>query len=147
MWKLRTLILLPILLFACRPINVDLPVATAVPDNNTGEVPSDSPRLATDAPPAATTLPPTWTPRPLESNQLLPQTSNTVTDSGSTVVQGTAVPTYDGPSISYVVKRGDTLAEICIEYTAPITDVARINNITNWDHIEVGQVLIIPSEE
>ena len=147
MWKLRILILLPILLFACRPIGVDLPVATSMPVNNADDVSSDSPRLATDAPPSATTLPPTWTPRPVESNQLLPQTSNTSTGSGVNVVQGTAVPTYDGPSISYVVKRGDTLAEICVEYTAPITDVARINNITNWDHIEVGQVLIIPSEE
>lgn len=147
MSKLRALILLPILLFACRPINGDLPEGTAVPDNNDSDISSDSPRLATDAPPAATTLPPTWTPLPSEGIQHLPETSNTVTDSGSTVVQGTAVPSYDGPSTTYVVKRGDTLAEICIKYTVPITEVARINNIADWDHIEVGQVLIIPSEE
>jgi LysM repeat protein len=154
MWKLRALILLPILLFACRPINADLPEGTAVPANNDSDMSSDSPRLTTDAPPTATTLPPTWTPRPLESNQPLPQTSNTTTetsntttDSGLTVVQGTAVPSYDGPSITYVVKRGDTLAEICTAYTVPITDVARINNLADWDHIEVGQTLIIPSSE
>ena len=147
MWKLRILFWLPILLFACRPINGDLTVETAVPVNNTSDVSSDSPRLATDAPPTATTLPPTWTPLPLESNQLLPQTSNTTTDSGTTIVQGTAVPTYDGPSTTYIVKRGDTLAEICIEYTVPITDVARINSITDWDHIEIGQTLIIPGKE
>ncbi len=151
MWKLRALILLPILLFACRPINGDLPEGTAVPDNNGSDMPSDSPRLTTDAPPTATTLPPTWTPPPLQSNQLLPQTSNTTTgsgtDFGAAVVQETAVPSYDGPSTTYVVKRGDTLAEICMEYTAPITDVARINNITDWDHIEVGQTLIIPTSE
>jgi nucleoid-associated protein YgaU len=147
MWKLRAFILLFILLFACRSINADLPAGTAVPDNNGSDMPSDSPRLTTDAPPTATTLPPTWTPPPLESNQLLPQTSNTTTSSGAIVVQGTAVPSYDGPSTTYVVKRGDTLAEICIKYNAPITDVARINNITDWDHIEVGQTLIIPASE
>lgn len=148
MWKLRALLLLPILLIACRPINGNLPAATAVPDYDTGAVPADSPRLATDAPPLATTLPPTWTPRPVEDSQPLPQTSNTVTDAGLTVAEETAVPAYDdGPSTTYIVKRGDTLAEICIEYSAPITDVARINNISNWDHIEIGQALIIPAKE
>ncbi len=147
MWKLRALILLPILLLACRPINVALPEGTAVPDNNDSDMSSDSPRLTTDAPPTATTLPPTWTPLPIENNQFLPQTSNTTTDSGSAVVQETAVPSYDGPSMTYIVKRGDTLAEICIKYSVPITEVARINNITDWDHIEVGQTLIIPTSE
>lgn len=147
MFKLRTLVLLPIVLFACRPISGELPVETAVPANNAADAPSDSPRLTTDEPPAAPGLPPTWTPQPVEGNPVLPQTSDTATDSGANVEQGTAVPAYTGSSTSYVVKRGDTLAEICIEYSVPITEVARINNITDWDHIEVGQVLIIPSED
>lgn len=155
MFKLRTLVLLPIILFACRPVSGELPVETAVPTNNAADAPSDSPRLTTDEPPAAPGLPPTWTPQPVESNPVLPQTSDTATDSGANVEQATpalngvevAVPAYTGSSTSYVVKRGDTLAEICIEYTVPITEVARINNITDWDHIEIGQVLIIPSED
>jgi LysM repeat protein len=147
MFKLRTLVLLPIVLFACRPMSGELPAETAVPDSSAADAPSDSPRLTTDGPPAAPGLPPTWTPQPVESNPVLPQTSDTATDSGANVEQGTAVPAYTGSSISYVVKRGDTLAEICIGYSVPITEVARINNITDWDHIEVGQVLTIPSED
>ena len=40
MWKLRALILLPILLFACRPINGNSPEGTAVPDNNDSDMSS-----------------------------------------------------------------------------------------------------------
>jgi LysM repeat protein len=63
------------------------------------------------------------------------------------VVGGTAVPTYDGPSINYVVQRGDTLAEICNEYGVSISQVAQINHISDWDHIEVGQILVLPVVE
>jgi LysM repeat protein len=135
------------LLFACASVGEDSPVETAVPADSTNDVSPDSPRLVTDAPPTATTLPPTWTPRPTESSAELPQTSNTTIDSGTTAGVGTAVPSYAGPSTTYVVKRGDTLAEICIKYGADLSEVAKINNITDWDHIEVGQVLIIPSNE
>jgi LysM repeat protein len=147
MFKLRNLMLLPVLLFACRAIGGEQPVATAVPADSVNDMPSDSPRLATDAPPTEPGLPPTWTPQPTESSLVLPQTSETSGDPGTVVEEGTAVPSYAGPSTNYVVKRGDTLAEICIAFGASISEVARINNITDWDHIEVGQVLIIPSDE
>ena len=147
MFKWRILILLPLLLFACRSVGGEQPVETAVPGDNVNDIPADSPRLATDAPPTEPGLPPTWTPQPTESSPVLPQTSETSGDPDAAVEQGTAVPTYAGPSTTYVVKRGDTLAEICIALGASISEVARINNITDWDHIEVGQVLIIPSAE
>ena len=147
MIRLRVLLLLPVVLLACRPINGQTPVGTAVPIENASEVLPDSPRMDVDASPTKAGLPPTWTPSPADSGEILPSTSNPVTGVDATVVQGTAVPAYTGQSINYVVERGDTLAEICIAYSVPITEVARINNITDWDHIEVGQILIIPSEQ
>jgi hypothetical protein len=152
MYKLRSLILLPIFLFACGSLGGESPAATAVPDANNDAETTGSPRLSTDAPPTATTLPPTWTPLPDEGGATLPPAVDTADDSaGGTstnggVVQETAVPAYDGPTVNYIVQRGDTLAEICIKYSVPITQVAQINNINDWDHIEVGQVLILPSD-
>ena len=146
--KLRILILLPVLLFACRPIAGESPAATAVPAGE-GADSADSPRLSTEIPPTPTGLPPTWTPQAANQGANVPNFDANVSAPGSTIItaQGTAVPAYDGPSINYVVQRGDTLAEICNEYGVSIDQVAQINHISNWDHIEVGQILVLPVEE
>jgi LysM repeat protein len=147
MIKLRTFILLPILLFACRPIS-GVPEDT-VSDPNTdanGQSETDSPRLPTDAPPTETVLPPTWTPLPIEERAHLPESSNDSTGFGPSTQPSTPEP-YDGPTFTYIVQRGDTLAEICNEYGVSISEVARINNLTDWDHIEVGQRILIPDEQ
>ncbi|MCB9422536.1 MAG: LysM peptidoglycan-binding domain-containing protein [Ardenticatenaceae bacterium] len=146
MRRLCILVLLPAVLLACR--NGQAPVATDVPIENASEASSepDSPRLDAEVLPTEAGLPPTWTPAPVDSG-VMPSNSNTTTNAGTTAVQGTAVPSYAGSTVNYVVERGDTLAEICIAYNVAITEVARINNIADWDHIEVGQVLILPAEE
>jgi hypothetical protein len=46
----------------------------------------------------------------------------------------------------YIVRAGDTLAEICRYYRVALADVVRINNLTDPDHIEVGMQLIMPVE-
>ncbi|MEJ2747002.1 MAG: LysM domain-containing protein [Anaerolineae bacterium] len=148
MKKNYLLILLPILLFACRPIGSNTPADTAPAENdNTNEgSASDIPRVATDLPPTATTLPPTWTPVPTGSGAHLSVNPGANDTGFGPDGVATAVP-YDGPTTTYTVKRGDTLAEICNKYGVSISEVAEINGITDWDHIEVGQVLILPVAE
>jgi hypothetical protein len=49
-----------------------------------------------------------------------------------------------GTRIVHIVQPGDTLAKLCDRYGVSVADLARINNIRNIDHIEVGDSLIIP---
>ena len=46
--------------------------------------------------------------------------------------------------LTHTVVAGDTLAEIAVQYNVTLESLARANNIEDYDHIEVGQVLIIP---
>lgn len=132
MRKLLSIILLSVLLLACSTLS-NLSEGAAAPDANATENDTaDTPRESGDTPPTVTSLPPTWTPVP-------------VIQSGH--LAGPAVRTPEPPveTVNYVVRRGDTLAEISQQFGVSLTEVARINNITNWDHIEVGQVLLIPT--
>ncbi len=47
----------------------------------------------------------------------------------------------------YVVRAGDTLAEICRYYGVSLADVVRINGLEDANHIEVGARLIMPVEK
>lgn len=46
--------------------------------------------------------------------------------------------------ITYKVKAGDTLYSIARKYKVSVTSLAKANNITNYNLIKVGQVLVIP---
>ncbi len=46
---------------------------------------------------------------------------------------------------TYTVKRGDTLSAIAVRYATTVAALAAANNLTNPNAIQVGQVLIIPS--
>jgi hypothetical protein len=78
-------------------------------------------------------LPPTWTPAPTSDNS---QSFTTNAAPGAVVITGTR--------FVHIVQRGDTLSKLAIRYSVPVTDLARINNIVNWDIIEVGQELVVP---
>ena len=78
--------------------------------------------------PTPTTLPPTFTPAPMDHQGHL------------YLVGGFA----SGTRIVHVVQPGDTLAKLCDRYGVPVEDLARINNIRNVNHIEIGDALIIP---
>ncbi|MCB8945045.1 MAG: LysM peptidoglycan-binding domain-containing protein [Ardenticatenaceae bacterium] len=77
--------------------------------------------------PTPTMLPPTFTPAPMDHEGHLYLVGN-----------------YSGTRIIHIVQPGDTLAKLCDRYGVPISDLARINNIRNINHIEVGDSLIIP---
>ena len=139
-WMIRVIFLLLSaagMLSACNIGDVSLPTAFPIPNidlENDSEIspqsaatPDESPRQG-----PVINLPPTWTP-----------------PSGSR--EETPVPAPDQPigtdsSIkSYIVQAGDTLAEIAIQFGVTMDALAQINNITDQDHIEVGQELVIPS--
>jgi lipoprotein-anchoring transpeptidase ErfK/SrfK len=54
-------------------------------------------------------------------------------------------PTYDGPTTTHVVERGQELGLIAREYGVSVDDIVAFNNILNPDVIYVGQELIIPA--
>lgn len=78
-------------------------------------------------------LPPTWTP--------IPQSGD---DGHVFDIRGQQAVEITGTRTIYVVQRGDTLGEIATRFGVPLADLARINNIQNWDIIEIGDELIIP---
>ena len=58
------------------------------------------------------------------------------------------VPNSDGPSVNtdyVVVKPGDTLSEIALEYNTSYQYLAKINNIANPNLIFVGQRIYVPT--
>ncbi|MFO7300055.1 MAG: LysM peptidoglycan-binding domain-containing protein [Actinomycetes bacterium] len=50
-------------------------------------------------------------------------------------------------SLDYTVKRGDTLGKIAKDHGVTVSELARVNNISNPNLIYPGQVLIIPGTE
>jgi LysM repeat protein len=139
-WVIRMIIILLSaagMLSACNIGDVSLPTAFPIPDidleNNSetspqsSATPDESPRQG-----PVINLPPTWTP---------------ISGSG----EATPVPAPDQPKGSdsslqnYVVQAGDTLAAIAIQFGVTLDALAQINNITDQDHIEAGQELMIPS--
>lgn len=59
------------------------------------------------------------------------------------LIPGTATPP-PATTVKYTVKAGDTLYSIATKYKITVAALAKANNITNYNLIQVGQVLIIP---
>lgn len=68
---------------------------------------------------------------------MVPQNQEAVPAPESLQVNGEDIRTYE-------VQVGDTLAEIAIEFDLPMDVLVRANNLADPDHIEVGQILVIP---
>lgn len=81
-------------------------------------------------------VPATWTPEP--ENELL-KPIDQLTPSAVNESQLDA-----SPARTYIVQQGDTLAEIAIQFEVTLEELARLNNITDINHIEAGQELTIP---
>ncbi len=58
--------------------------------------------------------------------------------------QPTATPPSTGNPTTYTVQYGDTLAGIARRFNVSLAELARVNGITNYNYIYVGQVLTIP---
>ncbi len=121
-------IMLALWLVACGGAADTLP--TQIPAAEEGNGLDSSPR-PTDNP--ADLLPPTWTPQPTP-------------DIGSLATPGNGgdAGTPAADQTIYLVQAGDTLGTIAAEFGVSVADLVRANNISDLDHIEIGQQLIIP---
>ena len=136
MSKMRFFLLIAtVMLTSCNIGDIAFPTTFPVPDIELDDNPVETPQpvAVPDESPRqgpAINLPPTWTP---------------VSNAGfETPVPAPNQPT-DAEVQSYIVQVGDTLAGIAIQFGVSLDDLAQINNITDRDHVEVGQELIIPS--
>ena len=91
--------------------------------------PDESPRLRN-----AQEIPPTWTPVPEDRSE---SPVSPISPRGT--AQSGAEPG------TYIVQPGDTLAEIASRFNISMDVLAEANGIEDFDHIEVGQVLVIPA--
>lgn len=71
-------------------------------------------------------------------------TPTTAPPPSPTAAPTTAAPSGTVPGQKYVVKEGDTLADIADAFGVTVADLIAANNLTNPDVIVVGQELIIP---
>ncbi len=55
------------------------------------------------------------------------------------------LPTRAGSPQDYVVQAGDSLGKIAERYNVSLDELIKANQMTNPDHLEVGQVLTIPA--
>jgi len=62
-----------------------------------------------------------------------------------TILSGGASVTQGGGSDTYVVQSGDTLMAIADKLGVPVEELIRLNNLTDPSHLEVDQVLKVPS--
>lgn len=76
-------------------------------------------------------VPPTWTP-PVNVRSETP------------IAPAEVTPIPGGSQTVYTVQPGDTLAEIALQFNVTLEALATANDIQDYDHIEVGQVLVIP---
>ena len=139
-WAFKVIFLLPIIasiLTACDIAGLSLPSTLPYPNIalDKEEDPSSSSTMVTDESPRQgpeIDLPPTWT--PISANRL--ETPVAVTEPS---------PGTGSGSQSYIVQEGDTLAGIAIQFGVTLDALSQINNISDQDHIEVGQELLIPA--
>lgn len=140
-WVIRILSfgLLFLTLSACTLVEE---VPTLVPDirlnavlNESLQTPGPSKIDESPRPSSAIEIPPTWTPgvETISQPQRQPVPPINVTQAAPITGQQT-----------YVVQSGDTLGEIAIRFNVVVDSLAQANGITDLDHIEVGQVLVIP---
>jgi LysM repeat protein len=120
--------------------NAQISVGSPTP-TSTATVPTatHTPTSTATSTPTGTVVPPTSTP------------TATSTPTG-TVVPPTSTPTPTptatlppGPTITYVVRTGDTLYSIAYRFCVSVRDLMVANGITNPNYIRVGQVLTIPN--
>jgi LysM repeat protein len=107
------------------PASIINPSATAL--NIEIDLEKDSPR-----PVVITPLPPTWTVEPTVRPTQLPLTPTSVQSEPA------------GESVYYIVQPGDTLGEIAEQFNVTLDELAAANDLIDIDHIEEGQVLLIP---
>ena len=104
----------------------------------------DPAKLPTPTPPPTPTPGPA-TPTPAVTPSSAATAAASPTGPASPSPSTSAAPSGPTPSpISYVVKRGDRLSDIANQFGVTVDAIVQLNNLDNPDHIEAGQVLLIP---
>ena len=130
---------LAIALTSCQLLEDALPtiVPPAGREKATTAPMDESPRLRNSL-----DIPPTWTPPPSERSET-PIAPAEAAPKDEAAPEDQAAP-EPGSQGSYTVELGDTLAGIALKYNVSIEALALANDIEDYDHIEAGQVLVIP---
>jgi LysM repeat protein len=104
----------------------------------------DPARLPTPTP-VPTPTPGPATPTPVATASSSPTLAASPSAAVSPSASASAGPSGPTPSpLSYVVKRGDRLQGIADQFGVTVDAIVALNNLDNPDHIEAGQVLLIP---
>ena len=111
-------------------------VATVDPAKLPTPTPLPTPSGAAVTPTAAVT------PSASASPQLSPTAAPSGPASPSASAGSSAGPTAS--PISYTVQRGDRLRDIAQQFGVTVEAIVQLNNLDDPDHIEAGQVLLIP---
>jgi LysM repeat protein len=114
--------------------------ANAVSAVDPALLPSPTPRPTESRPPVSPT--PITFPTPTVTPS--PTPTAPPTESAGASPSASTAPSPEATPIRYVVKRGDTLSSIAAQFGVTTQAIVDLNNLTNPDHIEVGQVLLIP---
>jgi LysM repeat protein len=110
--------------------------ANAVPTVDPALLPSPTARPTSSRPPVS--------PTPVTSPTTTPEASPTPTASPAASPSASTAPSPAATPIRYVVKHGDTLSSIAAQFGVTVQAIVDLNHLDNPNHIEVGQVLLIP---
>jgi len=110
-----------------------LMVAVLMVLTSCGEVITPQPTISTSSI-GTPTLAPTPTLRPTATAPLTPPAA-------------TATPTITPTPVIHIVQEGETLLSIAFEYGVSVQTLQTVNDIENPQFLQVGQKLIIPTEE
>ena len=111
-----------------------LSTGQAVATVDPAKLPTPTP-VPTPTPAPATPIP-NATPTPAASS------TPTAAPTASTAPSESAGPSSS--PVSYVVQRGDRLSDIAAQFGVTVDAIVELNHLDNADHIEAGQVLLIP---
>ena len=56
-----------------------------------------------------------------------------------------ATPAIDASTLSYTVVEGDTIEDIAAQFDTTVADVVALNDLSNPDLLQIGQVLLVPN--
>lgn len=114
--------------------------ANAVPTVDPALLPSPTARPTSSRPPVR----PTPITSPTSTPAASPTPSPSPAESAGASPTASSAPTPAPTPIRYVVKRGDRLSTIAAQFGVTVQAIVDLNHLDNPDHIEVGQVLLIP---
>lgn len=139
-WLVAGIVLFSVAAFAGFGAAYMVTTANAVPTVDPALLPTPTPRPANTRAPGS----PTPITSPGATSTVSPAPTATASESAGPTPTATGAPTPASTPIRYVVKRGDRLSAIAAQFGVSVQAMVDLNHLEDPDHIEVGQVLLIP---